>query len=152
MSTCTKKEASIMLFDRWRNRPVAPLPTDPVTGQPVARPRPVLDAIKGMLTQFVTSMGPTLMPMILEMLKNALGGMVTPSDVAAAADLAESKKLVDQLIALQGASAHTSDAADWPIIQALQQFVTAVIQSIDPKDEIPYLIELVRAAFANDPA
>ena len=75
-------EAAGLIF----NRP--PAATDPTTGQPVAASHPVLDALKTLLTGFVNQAGPTLTPLLMnlitQLLQKASAGTVTTTPVTPA--------------------------------------------------------------------
>lgn len=154
LNTMTAPEASVALFDRWRNRPVAPLPVDPTTGQTIPRPRPIIDAIKGagssLVGQLFTSLGPMLIPFLTNLLQQKLGGLVTPADAVSAAALEEDRKLVDVLVArLPAKAADALDPASATVWGTLQQFIISMINSLDPKEAISLLISLIHDAYTK---
>ena len=144
-SSMTAPQASAALFDRIRNRPQ---PIDPATGQPVVRTHPILDAIKtggsSLVGQLFTTMGPMLMPFLTKLLQKYMGGIVTPSDATASGELAEDRQLVGVLVAAHGAEAATAyDDIVLPVVQALQAFIIAMLNAVDPKDAVSWLVSLI---------
>jgi len=93
--------AKAALFDRWKNRPLP----DP------NRPRPVLDAIKGALTELVKNGASTMMPMLLQLAQKYLSGLSTPSSAEASLH-ADTLEMLGEEIAKHGSSA-ASTSADW---------------------------------------
>ncbi len=149
----TPQEATAALFDRWRNRPVAPLPKDEA-GNPIPRPRPIIDAIKGagssLIGQLFTSLGPMLIPFLTQLLQQKLGSIVTPADEDAAKDLAVDRQLADVLVSrLPAQAAAIDDPAERTLWDACRTFLLAMIDSLDPKEAVAFLISLLSAAWSK---
>lgn len=112
------------------------------------RPRPVLDAIKNLLTGLVGELGPVLTPMILDLLKKLLSGAGTASNAVALTD-AHEFEIVDELLSRHSASVAdaTIDAQDRPLLDAIRQFLVGVIGQIGPQLS-PFLIGLLKRLLA----
>lgn len=148
VSNLTAPEAAAALFNRWRQ----PAPIDPATGVPVVRPRPILDAIKNgggaLVGQLFTSLGPMLLPFLTKLLNQYMGKIVAPADSEASAALAEDRALCNVLAARVNSEATAAGYDDTvkPIVDALQQFLLAMIAALDPKEAVAWLIELINRA------
>ena len=137
------------LFDRLR----APAPIDPATGLPVPVNRPILDAIKNgggsLIGSLFTGLGPMLLPFLTKLLQQYMGQIVAPADGGAAEVWAENRKLADELVAAlpqEAVAAGVLDDVTRPVIAALQAFVVALIEALDPKEAAAWLITLINNA------
>lgn len=77
-------EAAGIIF----NRPPATQPVDPATGQPVPVSHPILDALKTLFSGFIQQAGPSLTPLLMnlitQLLQRASAGTVTTTPVTPA--------------------------------------------------------------------
>lgn len=131
-------ESTAMLFGRLRQPQ-----TDPATGQPIPRSRPVLDAIKAALTELVKQGGTALGPLLLQLAQKYLGQLAG----AASADgkLADAKALVTELH-----NDHPASAAS--VIPDLDFFLGLLVDLLNHVGPvaIDWLVDQLHAIYAGD--
>ncbi len=120
LKALSTSEVEAKLFDRWKNRPLP----DP------NRPRPVLDALKGILTGLIGEMGPALTPLLLKLLTGLFAGAATPSSADGVTMQALCEELASRhAVSAQGATVSAQLSEFWDL---LSEFLLKVAQKVEP--------------------
>lgn len=119
-------------------------PTDDLSPDATPKPRPVLDAIRNLLTSLVGQLGPVITPLILQLLQKLLAGAGTSSN-AVSLEAAHESEIVHELLNRHSVHSMSSsvDAAERPLLDAIRQFLVGIVDQIGPS-LAPFLIGLLQ--------